>query len=357
MELEIEFKKQKKKQFSFFLKLVIAEIVAFILDVVFKNDIFFKANVIFFSCIIITVVLISLKEKNYRKAVTRKFLPPLLLITTLIIPYVAKVVFFPTATLELNTVIQVYVSYLSFASALILGYVVYIDNVKKEERTLQKNAKILLDNLHEIDLWMIRINRGETVKKFENVIDWEKYYYEIYYVIEHDELVVKHVLSKIYNFVDMVNRQIDDGHTDRVRKLYDIYLDDELKSILPYNCFDVEHLIFSIVNPWFGKPKLWYDDPKIKNEIHNKKKLYENEIYQWISIFFKINNISECDRDNIEPLIYEWMSKKNDIKKWIEFPPDKRKLRKLISEVVNKINFKSKDLNLCWDVISLKDNA
>lgn len=57
--------------------------------------------------------------------------------------YIIKTAYFPNTELELNELIQIYVSYLSFSSALVLGYVVYMNNLKKEESSLQKNAQIL----------------------------------------------------------------------------------------------------------------------------------------------------------------------------------------------------------------------
>ena len=84
------------------------------------------------------------------------------------------------------------------------------------------------------------------------------------------------------------------------------------------------------------------------------KKQYEKRMYQWITSFLTINRMAECDRQVIDPLLYEWLLKQADINEWIKFPTDKRKVMKLVSEVILNINSNSDSLELCWGIISLK---
>lgn len=46
--------------------------------------------------------------------------------------------------------------------------------------------------------------------------------------------------------------------------------------------------------------------------------------------------------------------KKEEIKEWIKYPSDERKLVKMIDEIILNIKYKTNDLELCWGVILLK---
>ena len=64
--------------------------------------------------------------------------------------------------------------------------------------------------------------------------------------------------------------------------------------------------------------------------------------------------ISECDRTVIEPFLFDWMIKKEDIKKWIKYPNDERKLMQVIDEIILDSRRKTNELDLCWGVISCR---
>lgn len=138
--------------------------------------------------------------------------------------------------------------------------------------------------------------------------------------------------------------------------MYDIYIDSENKNTLAYNIFEVKQVIYSIAYPYSRQPKAWYKNKEIQREI-NYKERYEKDVYKWISTFLYANCISECDRAIIEPLIYEWMIKKEDIKEWIKYPCDERKLVKLIDEIILNVSYGTNDLELCWGVILLKNTT
>lgn len=336
--------------------IIVLEAITLIIDYVCKSNIFWIFNIVYLVYIVGSIIFIFIKEESYfRKIMIRKLFLPLFISATIAIPYIIKTAYFPNTELELNELIQIYVSYLSFSSALVLGYVVYINNLKKEERLLQKNAQILYDNLLDIDFWLIRIKNGVLVEKYADIFDWKKYYYEIYNAIGRNSDVIKSDLDRHYRMVEQLNQQIERGNTNELQSIYQKYLDNELKSTSAYNCLDVGFVILSIANPYMGKPKPWYDSKVVQREILRMKRQYENQIIQWIKYFLRINRMIECDTQIIEPLLYEWLLKQTEVNEWIKYPTDERKLMKLINEVILSINRKSSDLELCWGIISLRE--
>lgn len=347
--------KRRNVQRIIMVAIIVLEAITLIIDYVCKSNVFWIFNIVYLGYIVGTIIFIFIKEESYfRKIMIRKLFLPLFFSATIAIPYIIKTVYFPNSKLELNELIQVYVSYLSFSSALVLGYVVYINNLKKEEKILQKNAKILLDNLHEIDLWLIAINRGNYLHKFDDIIEWKKYYYEIYPAIGRYEEVIKFELDKLYKLIECLNYQIESGNIENIKSIYQKYIDDENKNIREYNSSDMKFVILSIANPGLGRVKPWYTSKAVRYEISKMKKQYEKRMYQWITSFLTINRMAECDRQVIDPLLYEWLLKQADINEWIKFPTDKRKVMKLVSEVILGINSNSDSLELCWGIISLK---
>lgn len=191
-------KKREIKQKIYIIIITLLELVTLIADIFWHANCFWKLNIFIFASIVLSILFIFIRETDYTRTVMiRMFLFPLLLSASLTVPYIIWKVFFPNEKLQMNTLTQVYVSYLSFASALILGYVVYINNVKKEERQLKKNAKMLYDNLDNLDMWLIRINYGEKVETYKRKASWEKYYYEIYSDLGYDEKTIKNELDKL----------------------------------------------------------------------------------------------------------------------------------------------------------------
>lgn len=336
--------------------IIVLEAITLIIDYVCKSNIFWIFNIVYLVYIVGSIIFIFIKEESYfRKIMIRKLFLPLYISATIAIPYIIKTAYFPNTELELNELIQIYVSYLSFSSALVLGYVVYMNNLKKEESSLQKNAQILYDNLLDIDYWLIKIRDCVSVEKYVDIIDWKKYYYEIYTAIGRNADVIKSSLDRHYRMVEQLNRHIECGNTnDELQLIYQKYLDEELKRISAYNCLDMGFVILSIANPYMGKPKPWYDSKVVQREILRMKRQYENQIIQWIKYFLRINRMIECDTQIIEPLLYEWLLKQTEVSEWIKYPIDERKLMKLINEVILSINRKSNDLELCWGIISLR---
>lgn len=354
--MELMVRKRQNIMRILLVLILLSEVLSFLIDYVRKTNVFEILNVVYLGCLLGSIIVIFVKEESYyRKIMIRKLALPLFFSASIAIPYIIKTIYFPNSKLELNELIQVYVSYLSFSSALVLGYVVYINNLKKEEKTLQKNAKILLDNLqYEIDLWLIAIKRGNYLHKFDDIIEWKKYYYEIYPAIGRYEDVIRFELDKFYKLVECLNYQIESGNIENIKSIYQKHIDDEYKNIHEYNSSDMISVILSIANPELGKVKPWYTSKAVRHEISKMKKQYEKRMYQWIASFLSINKMAECDRQVIDTLLYEWLLKQADINEWIKFPTDKRKVMKLVSEVILSINSNSDSLELCWGVISLK---